>query len=47
MRGMAIAIALLAVLVTGAAWYVWETARDVVPRARDTTVPSSAPSARP
>jgi hypothetical protein len=36
-RGMAIALALLAVLVAGAAWYVWETARDVVPRARDTS----------
>jgi hypothetical protein len=40
-RGMAIAIALLAVLVAGAAWYVWETARDVVPRARDTLAPAS------
>jgi protein phosphatase len=36
-RGMAIAIALLAVLVVGAAWYVWDTAREVVPRTRDTT----------
>jgi serine/threonine protein phosphatase PrpC len=40
-RGMAIAIALLAVLVSGAAWYVWETAREVVPpRARDTLAPA-------
>jgi hypothetical protein len=50
-RGMAIAIALLAVLVAGAAWYVWETAREVVPRTRDTLAPStpanSAPSTPP
>jgi hypothetical protein len=34
-RGMAIAIALLAVLIAGAAWYVWRTAKEVVPRGRD------------
>jgi serine/threonine protein phosphatase PrpC len=45
-RGMAIAIALLAVLVAGAAWYVWETARDVVPGARDTSAPASPISPR-
>jgi protein phosphatase len=44
-RGMAIAITLLAVLVAGAAWYVWDTAREVVPRARDTTAPSAVPPA--
>ena len=36
-RGMAIAVALLVVLVGGAAWFAWRTARDVVPRPRDTT----------
>ncbi|MFN2567029.1 MAG: Stp1/IreP family PP2C-type Ser/Thr phosphatase [Gemmatimonadaceae bacterium] len=36
-RGMAIAVALLAVLVVGAAWYAWRTAREVVPGARDTS----------
>jgi serine/threonine protein phosphatase PrpC len=47
-RGMAIAIALLAVLVAGAAWYVWETARDVVPtRARDTLAPARPANAAP
>jgi serine/threonine protein phosphatase PrpC len=40
-RGMAIAIALLAVLVAGAAWYVWETARDVVPHGSDTSAAST------
>jgi serine/threonine protein phosphatase PrpC len=40
MRGMAIAIGLLVVLVAGAAWYVWETARDVVPDTRDTLAPA-------
>ena len=40
-RGMAIAIALLAALVAGAAWYVWQTARDVVPRGRDTSAPAA------
>jgi hypothetical protein len=40
-RGMAIAVALLAVLVAGIAWYVWDTAREVVPpRARDTVAPA-------
>ena len=39
-RGMAIAISLLAVLVAGAAWYAWRTAREVVPRVRDTTAPA-------
>ena len=40
-RGMAIAVALLVVLVAGAAWYAWRTAREVVPpRSRDTAVPA-------
>jgi PPM family protein phosphatase len=47
MRGMAIAVALLAVLVAGAAWYVWETARDVVPRTRDTLAPATPAPTRP
>jgi PPM family protein phosphatase len=47
MRGMAIAIALLAVLVAGAAWFVWETARDVVPRARDTVAPAAPTTPAP
>jgi protein phosphatase len=33
-RGMRIAIALLAMLVAGAAWYAWEAAQEVVPKAR-------------
>jgi PPM family protein phosphatase len=36
-RGMAIAVALLVILIAGAAWYAWRTAREVVPRPRDTT----------
>jgi PPM family protein phosphatase len=40
-RGMAIAVALLAILVAGAGWYVWKTARDVVPRPPDTLAPAS------
>ena len=47
MRGMAIAITLLAVLVAGAAWYVWETARDVVPGARDTSAPATPATPAP
>jgi serine/threonine protein phosphatase PrpC len=47
-RGMAIAIALLAALVTGAAWYVWDTAREVVPsRVRDTLTPASPANPAP
>lgn len=47
-RGMAIAIALLAVLVAGGAWYVWETAREVVPRAaRDTSAPATPATSAP
>jgi serine/threonine protein phosphatase PrpC len=42
-RGMAIAIALLAVLVAGVAWYAWEAAQDVVPRARGTPAPTPQP----
>jgi hypothetical protein len=34
---MVIALTLLIVLIAGAAWYAWRTAREVVPRpARDT-----------
>ncbi len=41
-RGMAIAITLLVVLIAGAAWYAWRTAREVVPRpARDTSATSA------
>jgi serine/threonine protein phosphatase PrpC len=39
-RGMTIAIALLAVLVAGVAWYAWEAAQDVVPRARGNPTPA-------
>jgi serine/threonine protein phosphatase PrpC len=46
-RGMAIAIARLTVLVVGAAWYVWETAGEVVPRGGDTSAPSSPRTAAP
>jgi serine/threonine protein phosphatase PrpC len=46
-RGMAIAISLLAVLVAGAAWYVWQTARDVVPGGRDTSAPATPATATP
>ena len=42
-RGMAIALALLVILVAGAAWYAWRTAQEVVPRGRDTTAPAAAP----
>jgi hypothetical protein len=34
---MAIAVTLLVLLIAGVAWYVWRTAREVVPRPRDTT----------
>jgi serine/threonine protein phosphatase PrpC len=43
-RGMAIAVALLVVLVVGAAWYAWRTANEVVPRPRDTTAPAAGRS---
>jgi PPM family protein phosphatase len=46
-RGMAIAVALLAVLVAGAAWFVWETARDVVPGVRDTLAPAAPANTAP
>jgi serine/threonine protein phosphatase PrpC len=46
-RGMAIAITLLAVLILGAAWYVWDTAREVVPRGRDTSTPAAPRSTQP
>jgi hypothetical protein len=43
-RGMAITLALLVALVVGGVWYVWETARDVVPGGggRDTVAPAPA-----
>jgi PPM family protein phosphatase len=47
-RGMAIALALLAALVAGVAWYVWDTAREVVPsRARDTLAPATPANPAP
>jgi protein phosphatase len=47
-RGMVIAIALLAVLVAGAAWYAWEGAQKVVPRGRENPAPTpQAPAPQP
>lgn len=46
-RGMAIAIALLAVLVAGAAWYAWEAAQEVVPRARGDQAPATQQAPAP
>jgi PPM family protein phosphatase len=44
-RGMAIAVALLVALVVGGAWYVWQTAREVVPRGgRDSAAAASTRS---
>jgi hypothetical protein len=44
---MAITLALLVALVVGGVWYVWETAREVVPRAgRDTAAPAAPPPTR-